>query len=81
MKISDRRECTPRTTFNKLSNGDVFEYGGRINFVTHVVCLADGKIFCNAVDLHSGSMKRFEPHDVVTKIDCELVLRENMVVV
>lgn len=67
MNIIDNRETCPYF-FANLRNGEVFDFNGDI-FVK-----VDNYCGINAIMLKNGNSSTFEQDDVVTPVNCELVI-------
>ena len=77
MVVVDNRTITPKVKFETLYNGNVFEYGGVMCMVMGPLENSLGTICCNAVTISHGLPKRFKSDDLITPLNCRLVVEDN----
>ena len=74
MKIVDKKPC--ECTFGKLKQGDVFKDESGYYFMKIEPC-CDGDMSINFITLTDGTLGGwFENDKVVTKVNCELVVKD-----
>ena len=74
MEIIDNRSLSGKIAFSYIKVGSIFEYGGIVHMKIFAVNNASGMTFCNAVTINAGCPKNFELDDLVTPLNCKLVI-------
>ena len=73
MKVVDN-SAAKQINFEELLRGTVFEYAGSYYMKTETV--SDPlSLKCNAVNVINGEMTRFDSHNLIHVINCELTIK------
>lgn len=72
MNIIDNRS-TCDCTFEKVAIGEVFEFNNNFYMATEMIEDECGQIY-NTVDLHEGTMHKFNVYDIVNLVSASLTV-------
>lgn len=72
MNITDNR-CICTCRFEKVAIGEVFEFNNKFYMATDIIEDECGHLY-NTVNLHNGTMHKFNIHDIVNLVSVSLTV-------